>query len=171
MSLWIIIGRFNPLHLWHMKLIEKWLEENKKTLIIIWSANICDTRNPFDIKERKTIISSELYNKNIVIDSIDDTSQDLEWFDNLKKIIEKHNFKKTAMIFYCWDIENDYAIKVIKENEKSLKDYIISYKEISRKEDGISATMIRNIINSWNIDDVYHLIPKSTKDIIHKLKK
>ncbi len=55
-SLWLIIWRFQPLHRGHILLIEKSLNENPATLVLIGSSENKDEKNPYSYVQRKEFI-------------------------------------------------------------------------------------------------------------------
>ena len=60
----IFLSRMQPLHIGHLGIIEKALQENDKVLIIIGSKNKSGTiRNPLDINIRKEILVQALFEK------------------------------------------------------------------------------------------------------------
>ncbi len=185
-KLWIFIARMNPPHKWHMKIIKKILKENDYALIFIWSSEKNDELNPLNSQERENIIKQNLKNhfENNTIKTIllNDEETDKKWIDTIKKEFETFSwnlFSETT--FYGGDLENDYAIQVIKNFEKELPFEKISYKEISRKNsfisfDGkkyaISWTQIRTLWKEKNITIIEKMLEKNMqKDIISLLRK
>lgn len=185
-KIWIFIARMNPPHKWHIKIIKKILKENDYIIIFIWSANKNDELNPLNCKERKSILKQSLKNyfeKNIIkIILLNDEETDDKWINNIKKEFDDTfiNIFSNAT-FYGWDLENDYALKVIKIFEKELPFKNIFYKEISRKNsfiffDGkkyeISWTQIRSLWKEKNIKPIEKMLEKNiTKEIISLLEK
>lgn len=136
MKIWVFIGRMQPLHLWHQKIINESITTNDFTLIILWSSWIIDEYNPFSDLERKSFIENifiENYKKYKIV-SLEDYNSDELWVKNIENII-KINIKEYIenLTFYWWDLENDYAIKVIKHYKNELNFNKINLKEISRK--------------------------------------
>ena len=61
----LILGRFQPFHFGHLKLIESIIDEKVLPLICIGSAQYSHTKdNPFTVKERKEMIISVLKSLN-----------------------------------------------------------------------------------------------------------
>ena len=69
----LFIGRFQPLHEGHVKLIRAVLNEGKKVCIALRDTNI-DENNPYSIEERKEMFKREFGNevKIIVIPDIEE---------------------------------------------------------------------------------------------------
>ncbi|NUJ98205.1 adenylyltransferase/cytidyltransferase family protein [Candidatus Gracilibacteria bacterium] len=185
-KLGIFIARMNPPHKGHMKIIKKILKENDYALIFIGSSEKNDELNPLNSQERENIIKQNLKNhfENNTIKTIllNDEETDKKWIDTIKKEFDTFSgnlFSETT--FYGGDLENDYAIQVIKNFEKELPFEKISYKEISRKNsfisfDGkkyaISGTQIRTLWKEKNITIIEKMLEKNMqKDIISLLRK
>lgn len=169
MHVWVIVWRFNPLHIWHISLINTSLSKCDKTIIIIWSANIVNENNPLSKDERKKIIESEFGN-NLVIDYLDDYESDIEWIKNLKIILDKNNFLEDKISFFWWDLKNDFAIKVINSYIDKFNSEKITFFEKNRLEIPISATEIRKIFKE-NGNPKKWLWDKTKKIIIKKFLK
>ncbi len=207
MKLWIFIWRIQPIHIGHQKIIEKSLEENDLTFVILWSSGIQDNdRNVFTDEQREKFLKIFLKKKtrNKVL-FLRDNKSDQNWVKNLAIIIHKtweeylqttlnrllwwknintedidiwtQNFKNSVeqVIFYCWDLENDYAINIIKKYEELLDYKKISYSEINRKELHIeynwenifiSSTRVREELQKWNSELLQKMLhPKVLKEI------
>jgi len=132
---WIIIWRMNPPHIWHQELIKISFRENDITLVFIGTKKVKDNKNPFSFEQIKKWLSLvfETSKPHIFIDEIKDNPSDKNWVLSLIKKIED---KKTGknIVFYWWDLENDYAINCIKSYSELFQGYNISYEELDRKE-------------------------------------
>ena len=197
MKLWIFIWRMQPLHMWHQKIIEKSLEENNLTFIILGSSEVLDDRNIFTNEQRlkllKLFLNKKTRNKILFLE---DTKSDKQWVENLNSLIEKtwddylkHTLSRLMwwkninsediefqkqdfssqvekVTFYWGDLENDYAIQIIKEYENLLNFKDIKYLEISRKEIPISSTQIREELKKNNYVALQKILhPKVLKEI------
>ena len=173
MTLGLFIGRLNPPHIWHIKTIEKSLNENEKTIVLLWSPKENDDKNPLTFLERKNILEKKF--KNIEIHEILDNESDLEWIKNIKSILDDKWINNIN--FYWWDFQNDSAYLVLKEYEKIFSDYRIKYIENTRNESfiefewkkyEISATNLRQAVMESN----YDLAEKfCDKDMFEDIKK
>lgn len=197
MKLWIFIWRMQPLHMWHQKIIEKSLEENNLTFIILGSSEVLDDRNIFTNEQRlkllKLFLNKKTRNKILFLE---DTKSDKQWVENLNSLIEKtwdeylkHTLSRLMwwkninsediefqkqdfssqvekVTFYWGDLENDYAIQIIKEYENLLNFKDIKYLEISREEIPISSTQIREELKNNNYVALQKILhPKILKEI------
>lgn len=91
-DLLVFIGRFQPYHLGHKRVIDSALELAENVLIIIGSANQArSTRNPFTFEERKAMIHfTHNCPKQLSIESISDSAyNDTMWVTNVQKIVNK----------------------------------------------------------------------------------
>lgn len=166
-NLWIIIWRFSPLHIWHISLINYSLDNYDKTIVIIWSAEKIDEKNPYSLDERENILKKE-FGGSIIIDYSNDFEKDIDWINNLNTLIQKYCNKEDNINFLWWDLWNDYAIKVIKEHIKIIDFNTIFFKEKSRLEIPISATKIRNLLKVKKYDEIEKWISKKTYKLIIK---
>lgn len=147
-KVWIFIGRMQPVHLWHIKIIETLLYENDISIVFLWSINIIDCKNPYTYKNREKMIQSLFLDKNLIIDWIEDVDDDKLWVNILfEKIYKITNSKQIQLTFYCWDIKNDFAIKVIKEYSINK----IKIIEISRKNSCINYNWKKILLSSTNL--------------------
>jgi len=167
-NVWIIIWRFSPLHIWHISLINKSIKSKNKTLVIIWSANKIDEKNPYTIKERLEILKKEFWDK-ILLRYIDDYEEDESWINYLNNIILSENISKEDFLYFLWwDIKNDYAIKIIKQYQESFKYRNIFFDEKPRNEIPISATKIRQLLKENNKREIKKWLSEKTTYLIIK---
>ncbi len=198
-----------PLHLWHQKIIEKSLDDNDLTFIILWSSWMKnDNRNPFTDEQRlmflKIFLKKKTRNKVLLLE---DNDSETTWVSNLDNLIQEtwkeyleatlrrllwwkkintdeieiwnQDFKHKVeeLTFYCWDIENDYAIQTIQQHKSLLEYKTIKYTEINREvlvinhewEDiFISSTRVREEIKNKNYGLLEKLIDRK---ILAEIKK
>ena len=91
MKIGIFIWRMQPIHLWHERVINKSLEDNDLTFIILWSSWVIDGENNiYTDKHRKEFLQILLKKrtKNKIL-FIKDTQSEEEWVKNLHSLIEK----------------------------------------------------------------------------------
>lgn len=163
----IVIWRFSPLHIWHISLINQSLKINDKTIVIIWSANVIDENNPYTIEERQEILSQEFW-KQIILETLNDSESNEKWMENLWKLLDKYCNNKDNLNFFWWDLENDYAIKVIKKLSPILGYKKINFFEKNRNEIPISWTKIRDLIKEKKFEETKKWLSKKTTSIILK---
>lgn len=170
MNIWIIIWRFNPLHIWHEALINESLKNNDKTIIILWSTDKIDSNNPLNKDKREELVKLiyvDFIDKWIIeIKNIADYESDLEWFLEIKKLLNSYLNEK--LTFYWWDVKNDYAIKVIKQFRDKFENKIF-FVEKSRKIINISATRIRLMLKEGDFKMLKRFVnEKIVKYLIEK---
>ncbi|MCP4761072.1 MAG: adenylyltransferase/cytidyltransferase family protein [archaeon] len=87
----LIIGRFQPFHLGHFKLVEKSFNYIEKLKIGIGSAQFSDTpENPFSYEERRLFIElslSDIHNGIYTIYPIEDQFDIYKWIDGLSRTV------------------------------------------------------------------------------------
>lgn len=88
----VFIGRFQPCHKGHLKVIRQALDQSHKLIILVGSANrVRDIRNPFSYVERVQMIESCLTlseRSRIFFHPLDDYMyQDTAWVENVQKIV------------------------------------------------------------------------------------
>nr|MDD3720226.1 adenylyltransferase/cytidyltransferase family protein [Candidatus Gracilibacteria bacterium] len=167
MSLGIIIGRFNPLHIGHISLINSSINKCDKTIIILGSANVINENNPFSKDERYIILKKE-FGDYIYIDHLDDCESDIEWIRSLDELIRKYCNFEDKITFFGGDLKNDYAINAVKIFQKELKFKNINFFEKHRDIIPISATKIRNHLQNNEHEEAKKWLSDNTKHTIIK---
>ncbi|MCD4759289.1 nicotinamide-nucleotide amidohydrolase family protein [archaeon] len=130
----LIIGRFQPFHLGHLHIIEKY--HKKKFFIKIGigsSEKSYEKQNPFSEEERENMINFALKEKNIKnykIYKIPDTSDDKRWIKNIEKIIGEFNVLFTG---------NSWVERLFKKDNIEIH----KFKEKDGRFGGIKARDIR----------------------------
>lgn len=153
----LFIGRFQPFHLGHMKIVDDILdEENKNELIIaIGSAQKSHTvENPFTAGERIQMIKKTLSDiqNTIYIVPIPDVERNSIWVSHLESLCPKFN------IVYS---NNPLVKQLFKESGKEIKSFPLY------KRDQFQGTEIRRKIlrkQKWK-----HLVPDKTAEIIEQI--
>jgi len=105
----LIIGRFQPFHLGHLRLIEFAAKEVDSFIVGIGSSQESNTReNPFSAEERRRMIENSLAGIKFEILEIPDINNNDLWVSHVKKIIpefdsvytntelERHLFKEAG---------------------------------------------------------------------------
>jgi len=105
---WIILWRFQPIHLWHENVIKTMITNHKieNCLIIVWSINKPKSeQNPYSFKQRKYWIKKLFPDVKVVW--LKDYSTDERRFIELEKIIQKTFYTGfEAITFYWWSIDD-----------------------------------------------------------------
>lgn len=142
----LIIWRFQPLHKGHILLIEKSLEQNPASLVLIGSTNKSDEENPYSFELRKELIEGEFPTQTIYIWRLPDFPNDTDWVNCILSYIPE---RVSHLRLYCGDIRNDSAVKSLKEHE-SILPFTLEIIEIPRSVLKISATQVRAFIKENN---------------------
>lgn len=162
-KLWLIIWRFQPLHIGHLLLIEKSLQDNPATLVLIWSSQICNADNPYSYELRKKFFTRELSEEKISYWALPDFPDDIKWKDFIFKYIPE---TISEINIYCWDRKNDSAIASLLRLQDSIP-IKLNIIEIPRSIIPISATQIRSWIKEKQYEKLRKYIPSS---VMHALK-
>ncbi len=129
----LFIGRFQPFHNAHLKVIRDILKENNKIIIVIGSSQENNTKlNPFSLKERKEMIISVLKTnkiRNYRLVPIHDVYNDRKWVALIEKKVKHFDVLYTG---------NPWTIRCFKKYSHKVKRI-----KLIR---GISSTIIRNAI-------------------------
>lgn len=102
----LIVGRFQSLHLGHVKLIETSTQLCDRTLILIGSAQEAGTRlNPFDVLTRTKMIRQVFPNEEeVLVHSISDFEDpDKDWGDYVLEHCKRYFFKEPDIFIYGSD--------------------------------------------------------------------
>jgi nicotinamide-nucleotide adenylyltransferase len=152
----LFVGRFQPLHLGHLRAVEEILRHNDHVIIIIGSARQHDTKeNPFSLHERTGMIRDSLRARGIrdfEIGSLHDYNDDKLWTGALKKAYE----------FDAVYSQNPWTLECFKRNGVRVKRHMLYQK---RKYSGVN---IRKMIaegKEWR-----DLVPPEVRDSILKVK-
>ncbi len=162
---WVIIWRFSPLHLWHISLINYSLNNFEKTIVIIWSAEKIDEKNPYSLNERNEILRKE-FDEKIILDFLNDEKEHFDWIENLETLLKKYFELDDELYFLWWDLWNDYAIQVIKIHLREFSFKKINFVEKSRQEIPISATKVRSFLKEKNLEEAKKWLSKKTTSLI-----
>lgn len=106
----LFVGRFQPLHIGHLKVIKWILKQYDKIIIVIGSSQESNTeKNPFTLEERKKMVLNTLKSEGIKrnkyrIISIPDVYDDETWVNNiLKKVKFDAVFTRNLWTKRCFD--------------------------------------------------------------------
>lgn len=168
----VFLSRIQPLHIGHLGIIEKALNENDKIIILIGSKNKNGTiRNPLDVKLRKEILEEALeeklginYKKKIIISELPDwsmetdTASNVEWGRYLYYNIVSLGEQKRFSIYFSDDKEI-----IEKWFEDSLRERI-TFRLFERNNmfNAVSSTKIREAF----LNDDREYIEKSTPNAV-----
>ncbi len=151
----LFIGRFQPMHLGHLKDIKDALKEVDELIIGVGSSKKKNTKeNPFSVKERIEMIEYVLSDQDIenyTVFPIPDFQEDKKWVEHVETLVLKFDVVFTG---------NKWTEKCFKK-----KGYKIKKIKLIK---GISSTTIRNrILKNKNWQE---LVPKKTTEYLEKIK-
>lgn len=154
MKIALIIGRFQPFHLGHLKLIEIAAEEADKLIIGIGSSQESNTKeNPFTAGERRDMIKNSISIKiPYEIVKIPDINNDRLWVAHVKKLVPEFN-----VVYTNGELERGLF--------RGVGIQVVSTGIFNR--DMYSGTEIRRRMvygEEWE-----HLVPKGTAEAIRKI--
>lgn len=88
-DLLVFIGRFQPVHNEHVRVIDEALQRAKKVLVLVGSSGKARTiRNPFTYQERKQMIQNVFNDSRIIIRPIfDKTYNDVAWIKQIQDTV------------------------------------------------------------------------------------
>lgn len=148
----LFVGRFQPMHLGHLKVIKWILKKYDKIIIIIGSSQESNTeKNPFNVEERKKMINKTLKSEKIKkyeIIEIPDVYDDEFW---VKSILKKVKFDTVFTM-------NDWVKRCFEKFNISVKKH--------PKFGNISASGIRKRMREGKEWEV--LVPKEVVKIIER---
>ena len=162
----IFIGRFQPLHNAHLKLIKIIMADKLKPFIVIGSTQEKRNlkRNPLTFEQRRQLIQGVLPIENIV--ALEDCYSNIEkWYSNLIKLLPA---KEDCVIYYCvkQPDKSNFTFKgktyTDETYHKIFKQENWTVKEIN-KLDEISSTQLRqnpDLCQEYTPKEVYHLLKK-----------
>lgn len=179
MKTWLFIGRLNPPHIGHIKIIDKALKENDKVLLLIWTTFERDFNNPLDFVQIKNLLTKKYPENKLYIEELKDDKSDLVWIYNIYKNLYKLWLKDKNLNIYWGDKTNDTAYLTIKKYEHIFSEYHINYIEIERENHFISykwvnypvsATNLRKALREKNIDLAEQFCDREMFEEIKNLK-
>lgn len=164
-KIFIIIGRFQPLHHGHSEMIQKALNDakpdNSEVLILVGSSNKARSiDNPFTYNERRSMLQEHLEDigaTNCHIRPLPDFDyQDEQWEVNLHEVIAKfakNNIKDRYFIpvFVSGKRGNDSELR---ESWKSGGE-TLPVEPVTYKSEDLSATMVRDHLATVSIHRIY----------------
>jgi len=112
----IFIGRFQPLHYGHMRVIDIGLQRSKKLIMLVGSANIGRTlRNPFTFQERFAMIATEYQDmidagKLVILPLNDYTYMDEQWIEAVQNIHDQEQIGPNTGLIGCEKDHTSYYL-------------------------------------------------------------
>lgn len=159
----VFIGRFQPFHLGHIKVIEHGLKIAGQVRVLIGSAYgpRC-YRNPFTYEERKEFIQRAFPdNKNIMIMPLPDSAyNDAEWVKNVQKCAPDYGHGN-VLIGHSKD-SSSYYLKLFPQWANS---EVPNYLNVNSTD--IRNSYFSNIGHMW-LNDAETLVPQNVKAFLNK---
>lgn len=166
------IGRFNPLHLGHVSMINPMVKDNDFSLILVGSANKQRTKkNPFTYAERAHLLT-HLYPNTIVL-PLNDFSDEQAWINEVDRKV-----KETLSIL---NIENEnvkinlYTGGAQKGEDQSLREMWckpLGHNVIPVHLDTeLSATIVRDHFYKQEMDIIVDMLPEIVYDFLVNFTK
>ncbi|MBN9542428.1 MAG: adenylyltransferase/cytidyltransferase family protein [Alphaproteobacteria bacterium] len=160
------IGRFQPVHNGHIRVMEEALNISDKLIVLCGSADKSGTeKNPLTFMERANLIRKVMDKKfpgRVMITSINDYPFDKQWEDAVHKAVSTltSGSKSIALVGHFKD-DSSYYLNNFPEFELvKMPNY-----------DNINATDIRKNIREKNLDAVKAVIPSIIYEDVIKLIK
>ncbi|MBR9703832.1 adenylyltransferase/cytidyltransferase family protein [Candidatus Pacearchaeota archaeon] len=147
-----LVGRFKPLHLGNLKLLEEVCKKADSVLIGIGSSNDYSYRNPFTVQESEDMIRSSLDFSNYDIIHIPDFYEGKKWGENIRLVFGDLDNFVTG---------NDYVKEIISQYYNVVDSFEIVGGE---RKNRISSSQVRYEIarnGDWK-----KLVPKIVADYI-----
>jgi len=181
-DLWVMVGRMNPPHIGHIRVIKKAIKENGRLIFFLWSANKQDKKNPFSCEDRflflETYFKQEIEREELIIQGLDDVGDYPKWVKSLWSKVKSHYpcFKWKVNI-YWWDLKQDRSIEAISDH---LEDFPfdqdkVSFREIPRedfwvnhngKHYEVSSTALRFALEEKDFELAKKLMPREIADLV-----
>lgn len=176
----VYIGRFQPLHNGHTKVIDYALQKCRKLIVVLGSANSPRTiKNPFTQVERKEIIydylfesHNESYEDVLVCDVEDSLYSNADWitrvFNTVNEAIGKFKFKDPSVGLIGVKKDADTATYI---DFFGSWDFVDAPLFEASEGKSIDSTKIRELYLSGHLEFVKSVVPKTAYDFLHKFQK
>ena len=150
-----VLGRFNPLHIGHVHLIETALEECDHVLVFVGSSQESRTpRNPFSYEERKEMLLSVFGEKIDVAPLPDLGLGDVPaWGDHLIEEADRLGYQVDCFVLGEESKNDKWFSPAVKAK--------LSFLEVSRLDIPISATSLREAIRNGDEKTFVEFTPKA----------
>jgi len=162
----VYIGRFNPIHVGHGRVVRTMLNECglKNSVIVIGSSNAeFSARNIFNYLDRTSFIKKLFPNSNVIgLPDFPDSNE--AWLANLDSILEFGNFHIQDTMLYTGDA-NDLQAQLFTQANRPIR--IVEREEMP----GVSGTNVREALlnKQWDLA-ASMLDPIVANDIIKESK-
>ena len=161
----LLIGRFQPFHLGHLKALQFALSKVDKLCVGLGSSNKpVQKNNPFTAEQRKEMILSSIddsMKEKISIYSIPDLDNHMRWIEKIDTIVPKFDiiFSNDELTKHLYSKRNVQVISIPFLNRESLsgtniRDLIIR----DQKWDDLVPTGTRNFLKKSNVKDLLKIL-------------
>lgn len=136
----VVIGRFQPFHVGHKRVIRTALQKARKVIILVGSSNLhISPKNPFTFAQRKILIELSLDDAEagrvIILPLNDVAGNDTAWCTQVRELVYSVTPPlATVMLIGCKKDKSSYYLDLFKEWDKH---------EISEQYGTFNATSIR----------------------------
>ncbi len=165
----LLVGRFQPCHLGHLKTIKQILEEVDELIIVIAAAQISFTiKNPLTAGERLVLLRKMLDNANVEITCYwlipaQDIMDNMLWVHHIKRLIPRFDYYYgnnpfTTMLFENAGVKtkNTQIFERDKFEATLIREKIIKGEDITEFVD----KDVSVLLNKWRIDERLKAITK-----------
>ena len=151
MKIGIYLGRFQPLHINHEKIIKQMINDfgYDNSILIIGSAHTNDERNPYSLDDRIKMIKNSFPDiKNIFY--LDDNPDDSKWLSNFIKLVKSFNetLRCRDVTIYAGNKEDVWFLDLSEESSS------FNIRQFNRTENDLSATKIRKALKDKDFEYV-----------------
>ncbi len=163
----VFIGRFQPLHIGHVQVINQALELAEQVIILIGSVNGPRTfKNPFTFEQRSEVIKETVNSDKLYIEGLRDFKyNDNSWIQQVQDIVDQYTVSKSvAIIGYHKDDSSNYLNWFPQWNFISV--------DLNKNASVIDATTVRNILfEDLNPGFFKGVLPESSYNFLLKFKE
>ena len=167
-ELGLVLGRFHPMHKGHQEIIDLTRKVCHKTLILIGSAQESGTlRNPFCLETRKKVINRIYPEKDVIIGSLADMTNEndicFEWGKYiLENVAQKYGQKPDLMVYGRDEARKGWFSE---EDNRYFSELIVAREKIQ-----ISATQLRNYLVQEEKEKWQQYVPEEIWDMYEELR-
>lgn len=160
----VFVGRFQPFHNAHLKVLLRALDEAETVLVVIGSDRAPRTiKNPWSYEERAAMVHNavppELHARIKILPLRDFVYNDIAWVTSLQNVVSRAVGDKNGFhskIIGCFKDDSSYYLQLFPQWELVRENY----------HDGLDATEIRKFMFEGNYAAVQKLVPSTVYDFL-----